>query len=1009
MSDKTPYRLGLTLGRKALGWCVLDLDGAGRPTGIRDLGVRVFSPNQAAGRDASTGEPLGKRRREARKVRRRYRRVRQRKAQLMVALIEAGLMPEDRSARETLVALDAYELRKRALTEPLSPFAVGRAIWHLNRRRGVCFDRRADRDGTETEAAIERLRQAMDKAGAATLGAFLAGLHAHNQANRQGDTVSVRFRVPPGSTATVPEWMPSRAMIADELKAIWQAQAAHRPELFTEAAFAAVASAVLDQRPLQPSTPGPCCLNPDEPRAPRAMPGIERLELLSALANLELDYPGIGTRPLTQAQRDRLSDVIEDRRGLVRFGIMRKALEVPDAVRFVSERQGGRGIEPMRLSVGLAAILGAAWRAMPLDERNALAAMVIEAETMPDLDDALAHAYGWMTAAQREGIAGLTVPRGHSRFGLTAAMALIPILEGENIALDRAVEQLAAGKEGNALAEDRCERLPHYREVAALRVDLGSGERRDRVADPSLHIGLNQMRRVVNALIDRHGPPARIVVELDKALKQSRVAAAIQRRAVKRSDALEAAHRAWLDAKGIATSWENRLKLRLFEELPENGKECVYTGRPLDREALFFGGVVIDRVLPWHLTLDDSLANKVLCCASVVDRKRDRLAVDAFGGPDAAEFHAVTERAERLLPGKAWRFRPDAMARLEKSGPALGRHLADRQPMARTVRRYLEAVCPYPRVSASPGRLRRWLKHRWGIAALPGREGWGLREKAVDAAIAAALDTGLLQALADGLPDGPVPQPFAGFTERLGTRIADCLVSHRPDREPNGALHRETAFGPVDAEIDGKPFNLVLRRPVGALTPRDLARVRDLALREALTDLAGREGWPLADSVTLPELGATVSRVRVLETGEAVTVRHGPDGRFAKAFQPHGNHAVDILEEPDGRWRGKAVTLFEAAGGASGDGGRWVMRLHKGDTVRMEPPGEMASCWIVRKLDPNNNRIGFVPQDAAGPFAPSDYRHLTYSRMQAYHVRRAEISVLGEMRPGTGKKPAPAA
>ena len=47
-------------------------------------------------------------------------------------------------------------------------------------------------------------------------------------------------------------------------------------------------------------------------------------------------------------------------------------------------------------------------------------------------------------------------------------------------------------------------------------------ERYGKIANPTVHIGLNQVRVVVNALIRRYGRPAEVVVELARDLKQSR-------------------------------------------------------------------------------------------------------------------------------------------------------------------------------------------------------------------------------------------------------------------------------------------------------------------------------------------------------------------------------------------------------------------------------------------------------------------------------------------------------
>ena len=47
-------------------------------------------------------------------------------------------------------------------------------------------------------------------------------------------------------------------------------------------------------------------------------------------------------------------------------------------------------------------------------------------------------------------------------------------------------------------------------------------QRFGRIDNPTVHIGLNQLRRLVNAVIDDHGAPAEIVVELARELKQGR-------------------------------------------------------------------------------------------------------------------------------------------------------------------------------------------------------------------------------------------------------------------------------------------------------------------------------------------------------------------------------------------------------------------------------------------------------------------------------------------------------
>src|SRR3546814_17083587 len=83
--------------------------------------------------------------------RRRDRYVRRRSA-LLHALVETGLMPADAKDAKALAVCDPYSLRKRALDERLEPYEIGRALFHLNQRRGFKSNRQAERkSGDERE------------------------------------------------------------------------------------------------------------------------------------------------------------------------------------------------------------------------------------------------------------------------------------------------------------------------------------------------------------------------------------------------------------------------------------------------------------------------------------------------------------------------------------------------------------------------------------------------------------------------------------------------------------------------------------------------------------------------------------------------------------------------------------------------------------------------------------------------------------------------------------------
>ena len=83
-------RLGLDIGTNSIGWWLYKTDSQGNITGHIDGGVRLFGD----GRNPKSGQSLAVARREARSARRRRDRYLQRRADLMKAMSEAGLMPK---------------------------------------------------------------------------------------------------------------------------------------------------------------------------------------------------------------------------------------------------------------------------------------------------------------------------------------------------------------------------------------------------------------------------------------------------------------------------------------------------------------------------------------------------------------------------------------------------------------------------------------------------------------------------------------------------------------------------------------------------------------------------------------------------------------------------------------------------------------------------------------------------------------------------------------------------
>ena len=235
------WRLGVDLGTNSLGWAALHLVKSGdgwAPDGILAAGSRIFSD----GRDPKSGASLAVDRREARAMRRRRDRFQQRQRALMKYLVADGLFPENPVARKELERLDPYALRARALEVALTLPELGRAIWHLNQRRGFKSNRKTDKpddDSGKIKTGVHRLQRRIAEAEAAagaepdswTFGKWLHLLRQPTADYPDGQSVRTRLRPEPGADAkgTGYDFYPGRELLEEEFHAIWQAQAPQIP------------------------------------------------------------------------------------------------------------------------------------------------------------------------------------------------------------------------------------------------------------------------------------------------------------------------------------------------------------------------------------------------------------------------------------------------------------------------------------------------------------------------------------------------------------------------------------------------------------------------------------------------------------------------------------------------------------------------------------------------------------------------------------------------------------
>ena len=1088
------YRLGIDVGANSLGWFAVWLNDKDEPVGLGPGGARIFPD----GRDPKSKESNAADRRAARAMRRRRDRYLQRRGNLLGLLKRHGLMPEERDARHALAALDPYTLRALALTEPLPAHHVGRALFHLNQRRGFLSNRKAEKRDKESGAiktAAGKLQQSMEDVSANTLGEFLNRRHSPQQMQARQNAIreelkrlgkghlagnarkkawaKIRKRLFPGEVLPAPlpvrtrnigsgakaeyDFYPTRQMLEHEFGAIWKAQAPHHPSM-TEDARKEIHRVIFFQRPLKQPPVGKCSLDPAKDkddvegfRCSWAHPLAQRFRIWQEVRNLAIVETGQRPRPLAPEAGNKVALALIQNNKLS-FDKIRGLLKLPPEARFNLESEKRSHLLGDETATKLChkSLFGKAWRSVPLDKQIEIITK-LEEEQDPETLVAWLEANAGLEKEAADRVASALLPDGHSRLGLRTIKKILPFMESGMNYPDAAK---AAGYDHALLPTGELSlngRLPYYGEWLQDDV-LGSGDPRDtddkrwgRFPNPTVHIGLGQLRRVVNALIAEHGPPAEIAVEMTRDFKLSpkklaeleKEQAENQKKNEKRAEEIR--------KLGQAVNARNLLKMRLWEEQGTVVKECPYTGEGIGIERLFSEEVDIDHLIPFSDSWDDSAANKAVCMRYANRDKGNRTPCEAFGKSKGApyDWHAISQRAAALPRGKRWRFDPDAREHFEKMGGFQARQLNETGWLARVAKHYLAAVTDPYKIHVLPGKLTAMIRAKWGLNDLLPDHNYSTaknrkdhRHHAIDGLVAALTDRKLLHRMSSAYDEErqkiEIPLPWPTLRDDLDAKLKAMIVSHKADHgslglrmgardNTSGQLHEDTAYGILKNPEGGA--NLVYRKAFRDLNEREIERIRDLRLRNLVADHAQREQrdgkdfksalLSFSERKDIPGLPNGIRHVRLMkvEKPEYLVPIHDKSGSAYKTYSAGENAYVDILRSSEGKWIARATTVFQAnqsneKPNRQTDGGEngFVMRVFKGDMLRIDHEGTSKVVKIVR-LSPSNNVLYLVEHNEAGTFQarhddkndPFRWVFANFDKLREWNAERVRVDELGRV------------
>jgi len=844
--------LGLDIGTNSIGWAIVEVDVENHPTALIAMGTRVFP--EGVDRDTSGAEKSkNESRRIARGMRRQIaRRARRRKA-MRRALVEAELFPATSEEQIVLMQMDPYQLRNDALVRQLHTFEIGRILLHMAQRRGFLSNRKTDRGkSAENKGLLKEISELAAQIGEKTLGQFF---HEQRESNPQERVRGNHTR---------------RQMYMDELQRIWDFQSQFYPDLLTDALRFGHRGETNYPREPEPlrnrrektllqefglhgilffqrsmywpaSIVGRCELEPSEKRCRRADRLAQRFRLLQEVNNLRIIPEFAEPRELRPEERSTVLKQLEtsDKRS---FDDLRSSLGLLRSDSFNLERGDRKNLQGLPIDHALAnkKYFGKAWARLAEKTRNDIVRSLLDDEAEAVLNKAI-NEWGCTEelAVALCAFDPTDLVDGYTSYSQKAMEKLLPHLE-------RGLRMMANDEKDSALHA-----------AGYLRPDEKVVRQSDRlpgvpesIVNPIVRQAMYEVRKLVHAVIRVHGKPDRIHIELAReasgnAEQRSKQISEMRQREKRRDDA---AHqiREW----GHNVTGNN---IDLYTLWLEQGKECVYSGRPISPHQLFGGEVDVDHILPRSRSLDNSLMNRVVVFRSENSAKGQRTPYEWLADTNPEKYGRVLQSARKLPMPKRRRFAQKEL----KLDDFLNRHLTDTAYITTCVRQYLltlgcDIVCTKGQSTAD-------LRRIWGLNTVLRNDGLNLkprgdhRHHAIDALVIALTSRSILQTLARVYSgrEAKFPQFWPTFRSDVEESVASINVSHRVSRGITGALHEDTIYGRTqkkdrsDAIESQRPHSegwvesegvFVIRKSLESLTPPMIDEIRDPNVKRIIID-----------------------------------------------------------------------------------------------------------------------------------------------------------------------------
>ena len=946
--------LGFDIGVASIGWALVE------DSVLKDCGVRIFTKAE----NPKDGSSLALPRREARSVRRRLARRKARLNELkrLVAaefglnledfLANAGELPrayklskcevadydsykkrkairknnntqEKEKLAQELEKCDTnpYKLRFEALNRKLEPLELARVILHIAKHRG--YDNKHakdtnDDDSGKVKKAISQNADIMSQKGYKSVGEYLYKEFYQQKRDLSEKSPKNAFATQEFQNVRNKKDNYARCVAQSELKRelelIFEKQKSlgwkfseQKYQIFDEnrkikeADFeSAVMEVAFLQRPLKSFADkvGKCTFFENEPRAPKdslsAMEFVALTRIINTLANISKKTGEIYSA-------DKVGKVLETvlEKGELTYKNLRKIISLDDKIQFPKdskldyakgdEAEKAKFIEFKKLK-DFKKALGGSFEGFSRAELDKIANKIALIKSKDELKAELASFKG-LNEAQKEALSELSFDK-FIDLSFKALGKILPFMRGENGECKRYDEAWReAGLQEAAKQTQKGSTLPPLKDYEK---DL---------ANPVVARALSEYRKVLNALLEKHGKVHKIHLEFTReAGVSSKERGELIAEQNKRFKANEEARKRCAEF-GLNPSGKNILKLKLWQE---QGGQCVYSGKNITREHLCDESALeIDHIYPYSRSFDDSQNNKVLVFKSANQNKRNQTPYEAFGG-DSEKWSRIMSSIAKLPKPKKNRIANKNFA--DKESGFIARNIVDTSYIATLTASYTDAFIEFlplaesedttlgrgekgskKHISVVSGSLTATMRHYWGLDSLLNGES-EVKDRsnhlhhALDAIIIAYANDSIIKAFSD----------FKKTQEQNTARLiakeissAEYKTSRRffaPANFANNEAFRQSIKGKIfgelgeNGELSGGIFvsKPPRKRARGQLHQETFKSVNDSAL---LKTYGGQEGVKRAINLgKIRQIGN-----KVADNGSMVRTdifRHKSSGKF---------------------------------------------------------------------------------------------------------------------------------